>query len=150
MLCSQQFTDLASLSALAKYTTGGVYCYPGYNPARDAPKLQTEISHNLTRQTGTVHATLHIEVTFTHPEQSSRLTYLLPTCPHHVSFMHQRSKHLHLAALPTAHIADQAISIGIRFRRHIKVVGPSIVAHCWGVLLTSGGCIFLPFWALPI
>ena len=53
-LCSQQFTDLASLSALAKYTTGGVYCYPGFNPARDAPKLQTEIKHNLTRQTGLV------------------------------------------------------------------------------------------------
>ena len=52
MPCSQQFTDLASLSALAKYTTGGVYCYPGFNPARDAPKLQTEIKHNLTRQTG--------------------------------------------------------------------------------------------------
>ncbi|KAL3141459.1 hypothetical protein ABBQ32_005024 [Trebouxia sp. C0010 RCD-2024] len=49
---SQQFTDLASLSALAKYTTGGVYCYPGFNQARDAPKLQTEIKHNLTRQTG--------------------------------------------------------------------------------------------------
>ncbi|KAL0025356.1 hypothetical protein WJX79_010862 [Trebouxia sp. C0005] len=49
---SQQFTDLASLSALAKYTTGGVYCYPGYDPARDALKLQTEITHNLTRQTG--------------------------------------------------------------------------------------------------
>lgn len=52
VLCSQQFTDLASLSALAKYTTGGVYCYPGFIPARDAPKLQTEIKHNLTRQTG--------------------------------------------------------------------------------------------------
>jgi len=51
-MCSQQFTDLASLSALAKYTTGGVYCYPGYDPARDAIKLQTEITHNLTRQTG--------------------------------------------------------------------------------------------------
>ncbi len=51
-MCSQQFTDLASLSALAKYTTGGVYCYPGYDPARDALKLQTEITHNLTRQTG--------------------------------------------------------------------------------------------------
>ena len=55
MMClmrSQQFTDLASLSALSKYTTGGLYCYPGYNPARDASKLQTEIQHNLTRQTG--------------------------------------------------------------------------------------------------
>lgn len=52
MLCSQQFTDLASLSALAKYTTGGVYCYPGFIPARDASKLQSEIKHNLTRQTG--------------------------------------------------------------------------------------------------
>ena len=52
LMCSQQFTDLASLSALAKYTTGGVYCYPGYDPARDALKLQTEITHNLTRQTG--------------------------------------------------------------------------------------------------
>ncbi|DBA76931.1 TPA: hypothetical protein ACH3X1_009527 [Trebouxia sp. C0004] len=49
---SQQFTDLASLSALAKYTTGGVYCYPGFDPARDALKLHTEITHNLTRQTG--------------------------------------------------------------------------------------------------
>ena len=58
VLCSQQFTDLASLSALAKYTTGGVYCYPGFNQARDAPKLQTEIKHNLTRPTGLLSSSL--------------------------------------------------------------------------------------------
>ena len=77
VLCSQQFTDLASLSALAKYTTGGVYCYPGFNPARDAPKLQTEIKHNLTRQTGGFFSSQLL--------CDCGLMFILPICTHSLS-----------------------------------------------------------------
>jgi len=30
-----------------------VYYYPGFNAVRDAPKLRAELTHNLTRETGT-------------------------------------------------------------------------------------------------
>ena len=52
--CSQAnpYVDMASLSALAKYTTGSVYYTPGFTPQTHAVKVQHEIVHNLTRTTG--------------------------------------------------------------------------------------------------
>lgn len=49
---SKAFTDLASLGCLPRYTCGALNYYPGFNSARDAGKLTTELSHNLTRETG--------------------------------------------------------------------------------------------------
>lgn len=49
---SAAYTDLASIGALPKYTCGGLYYYPGFNAPRDAAKLEQELSHNLTRETG--------------------------------------------------------------------------------------------------
>ncbi len=46
------YADLASLGALPKYTCGSLYYYPGFNAARDAAKLEAELTHNLTRETG--------------------------------------------------------------------------------------------------
>ncbi|CAD7697205.1 unnamed protein product [Ostreobium quekettii] len=45
------FIDLASLSALPRYTGGQVYYYPGFHCQRDATKLQAELSWNLKRTT---------------------------------------------------------------------------------------------------
>ena len=52
--CSQAnpYVDMASLSALAKYTTGSVYYTPGFTPQTHAVKVQHEVVHNLTRTTG--------------------------------------------------------------------------------------------------
>ena len=52
--CSQAnpYVDMASLSALAKYTTGSVHYTPGFTPQTHAVKVQHEIVHNLTRTTG--------------------------------------------------------------------------------------------------
>jgi Sec23/Sec24 trunk domain len=49
---SSEFTDLASLAALPKYTCGQLYFYPGFNPHRDEQKLSHELSRNLSRTTG--------------------------------------------------------------------------------------------------
>ncbi|KAK9811733.1 hypothetical protein WJX72_009241 [[Myrmecia] bisecta] len=49
---SSQYTDLASLGSLPKYTCGQVYYYPGFNAQRDGVKVHNEIVHNLTRTTG--------------------------------------------------------------------------------------------------
>jgi hypothetical protein len=49
---SSEYTDLASLAALPKYTCGQLYFYPGFSAQRDGRKLTHELSHNLTRPTG--------------------------------------------------------------------------------------------------
>jgi protein transport protein SEC24 len=49
---SNSYCDLASISAMPKYTCGQVYYYPGFSAQRDATKLQAELGHNLTRLTG--------------------------------------------------------------------------------------------------
>lgn len=46
------YTDLASLSALTKYTCGQLYYYPSFVVQRDGQKLGHELEHNLTRTTG--------------------------------------------------------------------------------------------------
>ena len=52
MCCSREFTDLASIGALPKYTCGQLYYYPSFSRERDGIKLTHEIVHNLTRTTG--------------------------------------------------------------------------------------------------
>jgi protein transport protein SEC24 len=51
-LFSNQYTDLATLAVLSKYTAGTTYFYPGYYGPRDATKFETELAHCLTRPTG--------------------------------------------------------------------------------------------------
>ena len=43
---------MASLAALPKYTCGQLYYHPRFLAQRDAPKLRSEVVHNLTRTTG--------------------------------------------------------------------------------------------------
>jgi protein transport protein SEC24 len=50
-LFSSQYTDLATLSVLSRYTAGQCYYYPGFNQARDGKKFQTDLMHDLTRST---------------------------------------------------------------------------------------------------
>jgi len=45
------YTDLASLCVLPKYTGGDVHHMPGYNDAVDGARLETDLIHNLTRET---------------------------------------------------------------------------------------------------
>lgn len=49
---SPSYTDLASLSTLCKYTGGQIYYYPGFQSQRDSIKLNKDLTHNLTRETG--------------------------------------------------------------------------------------------------
>jgi len=49
---SNAYCDLASISAIPKYTCGQVYYYPGFIAQRDSNKLKAELTHNLTRVTG--------------------------------------------------------------------------------------------------
>ena len=51
-LCSREYTDLASIGALPKYTGGQLYSYPSFTREKDGVKLSHEIVHNLTRTTG--------------------------------------------------------------------------------------------------
>jgi protein transport protein SEC24 len=47
-----QYTDLASLAALCKYTGGQVYYFPSFGAQRDGPKLNFDLKRNLLRETG--------------------------------------------------------------------------------------------------
>eukprot|EP01038_Epipyxis_sp_PR26KG_P006349 gene6349-8746_t len=50
-LFSGQYTDLATISVLSKYTSGSTYYYPSFHGPRDGLKFEKELSHNLTRAT---------------------------------------------------------------------------------------------------
>lgn len=51
-LCSREYTDLASIASLPKFTCGQLYYYPSFNREKDGVKLTHEVVHNLTRTTG--------------------------------------------------------------------------------------------------
>jgi protein transport protein SEC24 len=50
-LFSGQFTDLATLSVLSKYTSGSCYFYPMFSLVRDGQRFERELQHTLTRPT---------------------------------------------------------------------------------------------------
>lgn len=50
--CSCEYTDLASIGSLPKYTCGQLYYFPSFAKEKDGVKLTHEIVHNLTRTTG--------------------------------------------------------------------------------------------------
>merc|ERR1711976_1090410 len=50
-LFSNQYTDVATFSVLAKYTAGSTYFYPGFYAPRDGDKFESELQHTLTRAT---------------------------------------------------------------------------------------------------
>lgn len=52
LFCSREYTDLASIASLPKFTCGQLYYYPSFNRDKDGVKLTHEIVHNLTRTTG--------------------------------------------------------------------------------------------------
>jgi protein transport protein SEC24 len=51
-LFSAQYTDLATISVLSKYTAGNTYYYPAFFGTRDGVKFEKELCHCLTRSTG--------------------------------------------------------------------------------------------------
>lgn len=50
-LFSGQYTDLATLAVLSKYTAGSTYYYPAFVAARDGAKFEYDLHHDLTRAT---------------------------------------------------------------------------------------------------
>ena len=50
-LFSSQYTDIAALSLLSRYTGGSTYYYPGFHEPRDGPKFVAELKRVLTRST---------------------------------------------------------------------------------------------------
>jgi protein transport protein SEC24 len=50
-LFSSQYTDLATLAVLSKYTGGSTYYYPAFYAARDGLKFDKELRRCLTRST---------------------------------------------------------------------------------------------------
>jgi protein transport protein SEC24 len=51
-LFSGQYTDVATLSVLSKYTGGAVYYYPNFNSSHMGEKFEAELKRTLTRPTG--------------------------------------------------------------------------------------------------
>jgi protein transport protein SEC24 len=51
-LFSPNYTDVATLGAMSRYTAGHVYHYPGFNAAVDGERLARDLVRNLTRTTG--------------------------------------------------------------------------------------------------
>eukprot|EP00198_Chlamydomonas_reinhardtii_P012637 XP_001701974.1 COP-II coat subunit [Chlamydomonas reinhardtii] len=84
---AMQYTDLASLAAIPRYTCGELYYYPGFMAARDGTKLTAEITHNLTRPTAweavmRVRCSKGLRISAFHGHFFNRSTDLLalPTC----------------------------------------------------------------------
>ena len=50
-LFSAQYTDLATVSALSKYTSGSCYYYPAFSQLRDGKKFEYDLHRALTRAT---------------------------------------------------------------------------------------------------
>lgn len=50
-LFSPQYTDLATLACLSKYTAGTTHYYPGFTGRTDGKKFEKELQHCLTRST---------------------------------------------------------------------------------------------------
>jgi len=51
-LFSGNYMDVATLGAMARYTAGNVYHYPGFNAAVDGERFARDLVRNLTRTTG--------------------------------------------------------------------------------------------------
>lgn len=84
---TSQSVDLASWSAIARYTCGEVYYYPSFLAARDGPKLVAELHHNLTRPTAweavmRIRCSRGLKISSFHGHFFNRSTDLLalPTC----------------------------------------------------------------------
>lgn len=50
-LFSGQYTDLATLAVLSKYTAGSTYYYPAFHAPRDGKKFEYDLQRDLTRAT---------------------------------------------------------------------------------------------------
>jgi len=48
---SGQYTDLATLSVLSKYTAGTAHYYPLFSLAKDGKRFEADLIHGLTRPT---------------------------------------------------------------------------------------------------
>lgn len=51
-LFAQDYTDLATVGTLSKYSAGQVYYYPGFTMASQGLKFRKELTHCLTREMG--------------------------------------------------------------------------------------------------
>lgn len=61
-LFSPQFTDVATLSCLPKYTAGSLQYYPSFHSLRDGDKFKAELTRTLLRPTG-FEAVMRVRVT---------------------------------------------------------------------------------------
>jgi len=92
-LFSPQYTDLATIAVLSKYTAGSTYYYPGFQGQRDGLKFEKELQHCLTRATAfeaviRVRATRGLRITNFYGNYFIRGTDLLalPNCTSDSSF----------------------------------------------------------------
>ena len=51
-LFSPNYTDVATIGAMSRYTAGNVYHYPGFNAATEGERFARDLTRNLTRTTG--------------------------------------------------------------------------------------------------
>lgn len=51
-MLGNQYTDVATIGSMARYTAGQAFFYPHYQGQVDAPRLQADLLHTLTRTTG--------------------------------------------------------------------------------------------------
>jgi protein transport protein SEC24 len=86
-LFSNQYTDVATLKELPKFTAGALHYYPAFYAPRDGPKFDAQLTRVLTRTTGweavmRVRATRGVRITTFHGNFSIRGTDLLalPNC----------------------------------------------------------------------
>ena len=84
---SGQFTDVATVNILSRYTSGTTYYYPAFDSKRDGKRFEHDLAHDLTRTIGfeavfRVRATRGVSVSSYYGNYFTRGQDLLnlPTC----------------------------------------------------------------------
>eukprot|EP00878_Enallax_costatus_P011952 GHUV01012479.1.p1 GENE.GHUV01012479.1~~GHUV01012479.1.p1 ORF type:complete len:992 (+),score=282.52 GHUV01012479.1:492-3467(+) len=122
------YTDLASLSSIAKYTCGQVYYYPGFHAGRDGRKLAAELERNLTRPTAweavmRIRCSRGLKISSFHGHFFNRSTDLLalPTCDPDKAFAVQIGHEETMVSGPVSFVQCALLHTSSSGERRIRV-----------------------------
>ncbi|MEW5302407.1 MAG: hypothetical protein WDW36_005198 [Sanguina aurantia] len=125
---NMQYTDLASISAIPRYTCGELYYYPGYSSQRDQVKLRSEIVHNLTRPTAweavmRIRCSKGLRISSFHGHFFNRSSDLLalPTCDPDKAFAVQMAHEESIVSSPVAYVQCALLYTNSNGERRIRV-----------------------------
>jgi len=125
---SGNYTDLASLVSIPRYTCGQVYYYPGFHASRDGQRLHSELAHNLNRPTCweavmRIRCSKGLRISSFHGHFLNKSTDLLglPTCDPDKTFAVQISHEETMISGPAAFVQCALLFTSSNGERRIRV-----------------------------